>query len=137
MSALSIPTVVEPYVRQRALRHLEKRRVLIFVAGTGNPFFTTDTAAALRASEMDCDVVLKGTKVDGVYTKDPKQHAGAEFIPHLTYRRVMSDNLHVMDTTAITLMEENHIPILVFSIYNDNGFLNALTHSGRFTKITH
>ena len=110
--------VCEPYIRRRALRHMEKGRVVIFAAGTGNPFFTTDTAAALRASEMGCDVLLKGTKVDGVYSADPAEGSeGASATSGSTYLEVLSRDLKVMDASAISLARENHIPILVFSIH--------------------
>ena len=116
MSAIPMNNVCEPFIRQRALRHLEKGRVVIFAAGTGNPFFTTDTAAALRASEMNCDALLKGTKVDGVYDADPAKNADAVRYDHLSFHQVLAEDLHVMDHAAISLARENHIPILVFSL---------------------
>src|SRR6266481_4054719 len=125
-SAIPMATVCEPYIRRRAQRHLEKGRVVIFAAGTGNPFFTTDTAAALRASEMGCHAILKGTKVDGVYNADPKVDGGAQRYDRLTYLEVLSRDLRVMDATAISLARENHIPILVFSIYRDGGLAAVL-----------
>ncbi len=135
MSAIPMSTVAQPYVRQRAIRHMEKGRVLVFVAGTGNPYFTTDTAATLRAIEMNCDLLLKATKVDGVYTKDPAVHADAVFIPHLSYQEVLEKKLAVMDATAITLAQENAIPLRVFSIYNKNSFPDVIRNVGKFTKI--
>src|SRR5579863_6020447 len=134
-SAISMQSVCEPYIRRRAIRHLEKGRVVIFGAGTGNPFFTTDTAAALRASEMGCDALLKGTKVDGVYSADPKKVPGAERYEQLTYLEVLSRDLQVMDAAAISLARENRIPILVFSIQNTGGFADVVTGRGRFTVI--
>ena len=116
MSALPISAVCEPYIRRRAMRHMEKGRIVIFAAGTGNPFFTTDTAAALRASEMGCDALLKGTKVDGVYDADPETQAGAKRYDQLSYMDVLAKDLKVMDASAISLSRENRIPILVFSI---------------------
>ena len=122
MSALPISAVCEPYIRRRATRHLEKGRVVIFAAGTGNPFFTTDTAAALRASEMNCAALLKGTRVDGVYSADPEKDKTATRYDQLSYLQVLSDDLRVMDASAISLARENNIPILVFSIEKPGGF---------------
>ncbi|MGY9014284.1 MAG: UMP kinase, partial [Rhodospirillales bacterium] len=116
-SAIPMATVCEPYIRRRAVRHMEKGRLVIFAGGTGNPFFTTDTAAALRAVEMSCDGLLKGTQVDGVYSADPKKVADAERYDSLTYQDVISRDLRVMDTSAIALARENGLPILVFSIH--------------------
>ena len=115
-SAIPMPTVCEPYIRRKAARHMEKRRVVIFAAGTGNPYFTTDTAAALRAAEMECDALLKGTQVDGVYDSDPKTNPDAKRYDKLTYHKVLADDLRVMDASAVTLMRENNIPIIVFSL---------------------
>ena len=115
-SAIEIREVAEPYIRRRAMRHLEKGRVVIFAAGTGNPFFTTDTAAALRAMEIQAEVVLKATKVDGVYDKDPNKHADAVRFERLTYLEVLKRNLQVMDSTAISLCRDNRLPILVFDM---------------------
>ncbi len=115
-SALSMDRVAEPYIRRRAIRHLEKGRVVIFAAGTGNPFFTTDTAAALRANEINAEVLLKATTVDGVYDKDPKRHSDAVFLEHLTYQEVVEQDLRVMDMTAITLCRENNLPVIVFNM---------------------
>jgi uridylate kinase len=135
-SAIPMASVCEPYIRRRAQRHMEKGRVVIFAAGTGNPFFTTDTAAALRASEMGCHAILKGTKVDGVYNADPKVDGGAQRYDRLTYLDVLSRDLRVMDATAISLARENHIPILVFSIYRDGGLAAVLGGQGTYTIIT-
>ena len=134
-SAITMTAVCEPYIRRRALRHMEKGRVVIFAAGTGNPFFTTDTAAALRASEMGCDVLLKGTKVDGVYSADPKKTPDAERYEQLGYLEVLSRDLKVMDAAAISLARENRIPILVFSIQQDGAFADVIAGKGRFTII--
>ena len=135
-SALPISAVCEPYIRRRAMRHMEKGRVVIFAAGTGNPYFTTDTAAALRASEMNCDVLMKGTRVDGVYSADPEQEADAVRYDRLKYLDVLSKDLKVMDATAISLARENNIPILVFSVTQTGGFDKALRHQGPFTLVT-
>ncbi|WP_281384612.1 UMP kinase [Nitrospirillum iridis] len=135
-SAIPMASVCEPFIRRRAVRHMEKGRVVIFAAGTGNPFFTTDTAAALRASEMGCDALLKGTKVDGVYTADPKKDPTAERLSSLTYLHVLSNDLQVMDATAISLARENNIPILVFSIHEEGAFAEVMDGRGRFTIIT-
>ena len=135
LSALPISAVCEPYIRRRAQRHMEKGRVVIFAAGTGNPFFTTDTAAALRATEMNCDAILKGTRVDGVYSADPEKHPDAERYDTLTFMDVLSRDLAVMDASAISLARENNIPILVFSIEKSGGFEQVLRHQGKFTLI--
>src|SRR5258708_7771365 len=136
MSALPIAAVCEPYIRRRAVRHMEKGRVVVFAAGTGNPFFTTDTAAALRASEMGCDALLKATKVDGVYTADPVKDPRAERFERLSYLECLSRDLRVMDASAISLARENRIPILVFSIHNHGAFADVVTGRGRFTIIS-
>jgi uridylate kinase len=135
LSAIPMATVSEPYIRRRAVRHMEKNRVVIFAAGTGNPFFTTDTAAALRASEMNCEALLKGTKVDGVYDADPKKVAGAKRYDSLTYHDVLTHDLGVMDHAAISLARENHIPILVFSIQTPGSFAEVVTGRGCFTIV--
>jgi uridylate kinase len=135
MSAIPMPTLAESYVRRQAIRHMEKKRVVLFVAGTGTPYFTTDTAAALRASEMNCDLLLKATKVKGVYAKDPVHHKDAEFLPRLTYDEVLAKKLKVMDTAAITLTQENQIPIAVFSIYEQGGFAKVISGQGHFSLI--
>jgi uridylate kinase len=134
-SAITMTSVCEPYIRRRALRHMEKGRVVIFAAGTGNPFFTTDTAAALRASEMGCDVLLKGTKVDGVYSADPRKTPDAQRYDRLTYLEVLSRDLKVMDAAAVSLARENRIPILVFSIQQEGTFADVIAGKGRFTII--
>jgi uridylate kinase len=136
LSAITMQAVCEPYIRRRAIRHMEKGRVVVFAAGTGNPFFTTDTAAALRASEMGCDALLKATKVDGVYSADPKKVPGAERFDRLSYLEVLSRDLQVMDASAISLARENRIPILVFSIHNAGGFADVVSGKGLFTIIT-
>jgi uridylate kinase len=135
LSAIPMSTVCEPYIRRRAIRHLEKSRVVIFAAGTGNPFFTTDTAAALRASEMGCDALLKATKVDGVYSADPKKDPSAIRYERLDYLEVLSRDLGVMDASAISLARENHIPILVFSIQEPGGFAEVMQGRGRCTIV--
>lgn len=135
LSAIPMATVAEPYIRRRAVRHMEKGRVVIFAAGTGNPFFTTDTAAALRASEMGCQVLLKGTKVDGVYDADPVRHHQAKRYERLSYRDVLTEDLGVMDHAAISLARENRIPILVFSIYQPGAFAEVLCGRGRYTIV--
>jgi uridylate kinase len=134
-SAIPMATVCEPYIRRRAERHLEKGRVVIFAAGTGNPFFTTDTAAALRAAEMGCDALFKGTSVDGVYTADPKKDPKAERYERLTYLDVLSKDLRVMDASAISLMRENAIPVVVFSIRERGNLLKVLSGLGTYTTI--
>ena len=136
LSALPISAVCEPYIRRRAVRHLEKGRVVIFAAGTGNPFFTTDTAAALRASEMGCAALLKGTRVDGVYSADPEKDPKAVRYDRLSYLQVLSDDLKVMDASAVSLARENNIPILVFSIEDAGGFQRVLRHEGKFTIVS-
>ncbi|MEC7305802.1 MAG: UMP kinase [Pseudomonadota bacterium] len=136
MSALPISAVCEPYIRRRAMRHLEKRRVVIFAAGTGNPFFTTDTAAALRASEMGCAALLKGTRVDGVYSADPEKDPDAVRYESLSYLQVLSEDLKVMDASAVSLARENGIPILVFSIEDPGGFQRVLRQEGKFTIVS-
>jgi uridylate kinase len=135
-SAIPMATVCEPYIRRRATRHMEKGRIVIFAAGTGNPFFTTDTAAALRASEMDCDAMLKATKVDGVYTADPMKDSTATRYDRLSYHQVLTDDLQVMDASAITLSRERNIPILVFSLYDPGAFAKVVCGQGRFTIVT-
>ena len=134
-SAIPMASVCEPYIRRRAQRHMEKGRVVIFAAGTGNPFFTTDTAAALRAAEMGCDALLKGTQVDGVYTADPRKHAGAERLDTLTYMDVLTRDLSVMDAAAISLARENGLPIVVFNIHAPGAFAQVMRGEGRFTTI--
>lgn len=125
ISAIEMKEVAEPYIRRRSVRHLEKGRVVIFSAGTGNPYFTTDSAAALRAIEIDADVILKGTKVDGIYTEDPEFNPAAEMFDRITFDEVIDKNLRIMDKTAFTLCQENNLPIIVFNIY-DKGNLKRL-----------
>jgi uridylate kinase len=134
-SAIPMDAVCEPYIRRRAQRHLEKGRVVIFAAGTGNPYFTTDTAAALRAAEMGCEALFKGTSVDGVYTADPKKDPNASRYEHLHYLEVLAQDLKVMDASAISLMRESDIPIVVFSIRHRGAFLKVLRGEGLHTVI--
>jgi uridylate kinase len=134
-SAIPMASVCEPYIRRRAERHMEKGRVVIFAAGTGNPFFTTDTAAALRAAEMKCDALLKGTQVDGVYSADPRKVPAAERYEQLSYLDVLSRDLAVMDASAISLARENHLPIVVFNIHAAGAFAAVMRGEGRFTTI--
>jgi uridylate kinase len=135
-SAIPMDTVCEPYIRRRAMRHLEKGRVVIFAAGTGNPFFTTDTAAALRAAEMGCDALMKGTSVDGVYTADPKKDPNARRYDRLNYLEVLSQDLKVMDASAISLMRDNGIPIVVFSIRRRGELMQVVQGGGVHTVIS-
>lgn len=135
MSAIPMTTVCEPYIRRRAVRHMEKGRVVIFAAGTGNPYFTTDTAAALRAAEMNCEALLKGTQVDGVYSADPKTDPNATRYDTLSYQTVLADDLRVMDASAVTLMRDNDIPIIVFSLSNPGGFDSVMRGKGVCTTI--
>ena len=134
-SAIPMSTVCEPYIRRRASRHMEKGRVVIFAAGTGSPYFTTDTAAALRAVEMDCDALFKGTQVDGVYSADPHKVPDGVRYESLTYHDVLAQDLGVMAASAISLSRENEIPILVFSLHNTGEFANVVKGQGRFTVI--
>ena len=136
LSAVPMQTVCEPFIRRRAIRHLEKGRVVIFAGGTGNPYFTTDTAAALRAAEMNCTVLMKGTKVDGVYTSDPAKNNNAKRYNNITYSRVLSDNLGIMDASAISLARDNAIPIIVFSIHTNNALLSIIKGEGIKTMIS-
>lgn len=135
MSAIPMSTICEPYIRRKAMRHMEKGRVVIFAAGTGNPYFTTDTAAALRASEMNCNAMLKGTKVDGVYTADPQKDPTAKRYETISYMDVLTKNLKVMDATAISLARENNIPIVVFNVREEGNFAKTLTGEGTFTTV--
>jgi uridylate kinase len=134
-SAIAMNNVCEPYIRRRAIRHMEKGRVVIFGAGTGNPFFTTDTAAALRAAEMGCDVLLKATNVDGIYTADPKIDASATRYERLTFDEALGRDLKVMDAAAFALARENRIPIIVFSIHQPSSIAAAVTGSGLGTLV--
>ena len=135
LSAIPMTSICEPYIRRRAERHMEKGRVVIFAAGTGNPFFTTDTAAALRAAEMNCDALMKGTNVDGVYSADPKLDDKAERYDTLSYMQVLSQDLKVMDASAVSLSRENGIPIIVFSIQDSGGFTQVLQGKGACTIV--
>lgn len=134
-SAIPMEAVCEPYIRRRALRHLEKGRVVIFAAGVGAPFFTTDSGAALRAAEMGCEALYKGTSVDGVYTADPKTDPAATRYETLSYTDVLAKNLKVMDASAVSLMRDNHIPIVVFNIRERGNLLKVLSGEGVFTTI--
>ena len=135
LSALKIENVCETYIRRRAIRHIEKNRIVIFAAGTGNPYFTTDTAASLRASEMKCDVLFKATKVDGIYDSDPVINKNAKKLYDLTYDYVINNELKIMDTASISLAKENKIPILVFSILEKNSLRDIINGKGSFTLI--
>lgn len=135
-SAIRMDSVCEPYIRRRAFRHMEKGRVVIFAAGTGNPYFTTDTAATLRASEMDCDALFKGTKVDGVYSADPHKDPNAEHYTSISFMDVLTKDLKVMDATAIALARDNNIPIIVFSVKEAGNFAEAVAGKGKFTKVS-
>jgi uridylate kinase len=135
LSALKIENICETYIRRRAIRHIEKNRIVIFAAGTGNPYFTTDTAASLRASEMKCDVLLKATKVDGIYDSDPVINKNAKKLYDLTYDYVINNELKIMDTASISLAKENKIPILVFSILEKNSLRDIINGKGSFTLI--
>ena len=135
-TAIPMSSVCEPYIRRRAMRHMEKGRVVIFAAGTGNPFFTTDTAAALRAAEMNCNAMLKGTQVDGVYSADPRKDQNAKRYEELTYLDVLARDLNVMDASAISLSRENKLPIIVFNIHAPGAFAAVMRGEGLFTRIT-
>ena len=135
-SAISMSQIAEPYIRRKAIRHLEKNRIVIFAAGTGNPFFSTDTAAALRASEMNCSMIIKATKVDGIYDKDPVKFEDAKFYEEISYTEVLGNDLKVMDSTAISLAKESKIPILITNINKENSVLNAINGIGKFIKIS-
>ncbi|MFK7937860.1 MAG: UMP kinase [Roseovarius sp.] len=135
ITAIRMDEVAEPYIRRRAVRHLEKKRVCIFAAGTGNPYFTTDTAATLRASEMNCQAIFKGTKVDGVYDKDPAKHDDATRYDTVSYDDVLAKRLGVMDASAIALARDNNLPIIVFSLDEPGGFRSILDGSGTFTMV--
>ena len=135
-SAISMSQIAESYIRRRALRHLEKNRIVIFVAGTGNPFFSTDTAATLRASELDCSLIIKATKVNGIYDKDPKVNKNAKLIKKISYDQVIKDNLRVMDLTAISLAKDTKIPIYITNIFKENSLINVLNKKGAYSKIS-
>jgi uridylate kinase len=134
-SAIPMASLCEPFIRRRAIRHMEKGRVVIFAAGTGNPFFTTDTAAALRAAEMGCDALLKGTQVDGVYSADPRKNPNAERYVTLTYLDMLARDLAVMDAAAISLARENKLPIVVFNIHEPGAFTAVMKGEGKFTTV--
>jgi uridylate kinase len=136
LSAIPMATISEPYIRRRAMRHMEKERVVIFAAGTGNPFFTTDTAAALRAAEMNCDALFKGTSVDGVYDADPKKVKTASRYESLSFSRVLADDLKVMDASAVALCRDNQIPIVVFNIREQGNLARVLSGEGTATIVT-
>ena len=135
LSAIPMDSVCEPYIRRRAMRHIERGRIVIFAAGTGNPYFTTDTAAALRAAEMGCDALFKGTSVDGVYDADPKKVADAQRYESLSFNRVLSDNLRVMDASAVALCRDNDIPIVVFNIRERGNLAKVLSGAGTATTV--
>ena len=135
ITAIRMDEVAEPYIRRRAVRHLEKKRVCIFAAGTGNPYFTTDTAATLRANEMSCQAIFKGTKVDGVYDKDPVKHPDAKRYDRVSYDDVLAQHLGVMDASAIALARDNNLPIIVFSLDEPGGFCGILAGEGTYTIV--
>tara|TARA_A100001011_G_scaffold190960_1_gene199624 strand:+ start:397 stop:1098 length:702 start_codon:yes stop_codon:yes gene_type:complete len=135
-SAISMSQIAEPYIRRRAIRHLEKNRIVIFAAGTGNPFFSTDTAATLRASELDCNFIIKATKVNGIYDMDPVKNIRAKLIKKITYSEVINKNLKVMDLTAISLAKDTKIPIYITNIFSKNSLINVLNHKGSYSKIS-
>ena len=135
-SAISMSQIAEPYIRRKAIRHLEKKRIVIFAAGTGNPFFSTDTAAALRASEMNCSMIVKGTKVDGIYDKDPITNKDANFYKNISYIDILNKNLKVMDSTAISLAKDSKIPIIVTNLSTKNSMMNAIRGIGKFSIIS-
>ena len=135
MSAISINRVAEPYIKNRAVRHLDKNRVVIFASGTGNPFFSTDTAAVLRASEMKSDIIFKGTKVDGIYDKDPIGNNDAKKINEISYSDYLNKDIKVMDTTAISLAKDRNIPIIIFSILNSSNIINIIEGNGSYSII--
>lgn len=135
ISAIPMDQICEPYIRRRAVRHLEKKRVVIFAAGTGNPFFTTDTAATLRATEMKCEAIFKGTQVDGVYDSDPNRYKHAKHYRYISYDEVLQKNLKVMDASAIALARDNGIPIVIFSLKTKGGIKSIVSGIGKFTKI--
>ena len=136
MSAISVDQICDPYIRRRAVRHLEKKRVCIFAAGTGNPYFTTDTAATLRATEMNCEAIFKGTNVDGIYNKDPNISKDAIKYDEVTYDQILQQNLKVMDASAVALARDNKIPIVVFSLKNFGNMKDVIQGNGRFTLVS-
>ncbi len=136
MSALPIQSICETYIRRRAIRHMEKGRVVICAAGTGNPYFSTDTAAALRAAELECNVIYKATQVDGIYDKDPKKFKNAKKYNNISYKKFLNDNLKAMDSSAITVAQDNNIPIIVFSIAEKNCLIKTLSEKNKYTRIS-
>ena len=134
-SAITISQIAEPYIKRKAVRHLEKQRIVIFAAGTGNPYFSTDTAASLRASEMSCSKIIKATKVNGIYDSDPKINEKAKLIKNISYSDVINKNLRVMDLTAISLAKESNIPIYITNIFEENSLIRALKEEGSYSKI--
>ena len=134
-SAISMSQIAEPYIKRKAVRHLEKKRIVIFAAGTGNPFFSTDTAASLRGSEMGCSKIIKATKVNGIYDSDPNLNKNAKLIKNITYSEVISKNLRVMDLTAISLAKESNIPIYITNIFESDSLIRALKEEGNYSKI--
>jgi len=136
MSALPIQSICETYIRRKAIRHMEKGRIVICAAGTGNPYFSTDTAAALRAAELSCDAIYKATQVDGIYNKDPKKFKNAKKYDKISYKKYLNDNLKVMDSSAITVAQDNSIPIIVFSIAENNCLIKTYNGKNKFTEIS-
>ena len=135
ISAIPMDQICEPYIRRRAVRHLEKNRVCIFAAGTGNPYFTTDTAATLRAIEMKCQAIFKATKVDGIYDKDPEINPKAKYLEKVSYDMALQEKLRVMDASAIALARDNNIPIVVFSLFETDDFLSIVDGKGKFSLV--
>ena len=135
-SAIGMSQIAEPYIRRRAIRHLERNRIVIFAAGTGNPFFSTDTAASLRASELDCKLIIKATKVDGIFDSDPNKNPKAKLIKKISYNEVINKNLKVMDITAISLAKDTKKPIYITNIFKENSLINVLNRKGSYSKIS-
>jgi len=135
-SAISMSQIAESYIRRRAIRHLEKKRIVIFAAGTGNPFFSTDTAASLRASELDCELIIKATKVNGIYDSDPEKNPKAKLLKKISYNDVINKNLKVMDLTAISLAKETNIPIYITNIFKKDSLISVLNNKGSYSKIS-
>ena len=135
-SAINMSQIAEPYIRRKAVRHLEKQRIVIFAAGTGNPYFSTDTAASLKASEMNCSLIIKATKVEGIYDKDPVKYPEAKHFKNISYSDVLNNDLKVMDSTAISLAKESKIPIIITNFNKENSILNAINGIGKYSKIS-
>ena len=135
-SAINMSQIAEPYIRRKAVRHLEKQRIVIFAAGTGNPYFSTDTAASLRASEMNCSLIIKATKVEGIYDKDPIKNSDAKYFENISYSEVLNNELKVMDSTAISLAKESKIPILITNINREDSMIDAINGIGKYSKIS-